>query len=93
MKARKSVNALISWRRRRRRTKKSVRKIKEAMIFTFQKSASLKTHDVSLSLSFCPPVVEGLVSVGVRLPHVFQRRVDDSFEDENAQVDHQVGIH
>lgn len=48
---------------------------------------------MSLSLNFRLLVVKGLVFVGVGLPHVFQCRVDESFADENAQVDHQVGIH
>lgn len=48
-----------------------------------------------MSLSFClgPLVVPGLVSVGVGLPHVFQCCVNDGLADENAQVDHEVGVH
>lgn len=48
---------------------------------------------MSLPLGLSLLVVPWLVSVRVGLPHVLQRRVDDRFADEDAQVDHQVGVH
>ena len=52
-----------------------------------------ETHDVPLPLCVGPVVVPRLVSVGIGLPHVLQCGVDEGLADENAQVDHQVGIH
>lgn len=48
---------------------------------------------MSLSLRVRPVVVPGLVPVGARLPHVLQQRVDERLADEDAQVDHQEGVH
>lgn len=48
---------------------------------------------MSLSLCFSPFVVPGLISVRVGLPHILHHRVDDGLTDEDAQVDHQIGIH
>lgn len=51
------------------------------------------THDVSLPLRLRPVAVPRLVLVGVGLPRVLQHRVDERLADEDAQVDHQIGVH
>lgn len=46
---------------------------------------------LSLVLSFL--VVPWLVSVGIRLPDVLEGGIDQRFTDQDAQINHQVGIH
>lgn len=48
---------------------------------------------MSLPLRLRPLVVPRLVPVGVRLPDILQYGVDEGLADENAEVDHQVGVH
>lgn len=51
------------------------------------------TNRTAFSLLFCLLVVEGLIPFFLSLPGILQDGAEDGFEQQDAQVDDQKGIH